>query len=77
MLQVVRGLVCRDTVALAKWIFNHATTGKVRGVALALRMENGSDRVVFTGAFKASPKSAVAAAARMYWVASKKADQVK
>jgi hypothetical protein len=73
MFQVVRSLVCKDTVAVAKWIVQRSLSGDVRGVAVCLKMDDGTDKAVFTGAYRSRPLSALSAAAHMYWAASERA----
>jgi hypothetical protein len=74
MLQVVRGFVCSDTVALTKWMAGQAKAGKLRGVAVCFRLEDADEEFVFTGPYKSRPVNAITAAARMYWKASKQAE---
>lgn len=65
MLQVVRTLVCRDTVALSKWLLQHALTGELQGIAIEVRLRDGAHDVMFTGCYS-SPRNALAAAAEIY-----------
>jgi hypothetical protein len=77
MLQVIRGFVCRDTVALAKWFVEQALSGNLLGMAVCFRLARGEEEFLFTGAYKARPENALAAAARMYRTASKVMDAHK
>jgi hypothetical protein len=60
-------------VAVAKWVVQESLSGNVRGLALSMRKGDGRDEVLFTGAYRATPQSALGAAAHMYWVASERA----
>jgi curli biogenesis system outer membrane secretion channel CsgG len=73
MLNVVRALVSRDTLILAKWVVEQVAAGRVRGIAVALRLVDGTDEVVFSGAYHTRAANAIAAAGKMYWVASSRA----
>lgn len=77
MLHVVQPLLSKDTLVLAKWLRELAETGKIRGIAATIRLPDGSDEVIFAGDYHARAMTAVTAAARMYWVASSKADKEK
>lgn len=72
MLQVVREMVCKDTVAIAKWMLRETLTGNLRGVAVCFRTTDGREKFVFTGAYRSRPESAIGAAARLYWAASRR-----
>lgn len=69
MFSVVRTLICKDTVLLARWLVEQAVTGKIRGIAVAVRLLDGSDDVLFTGAYRQRPGHAIAAAGHMHWLA--------
>lgn len=71
MLNAVRALVCKDTLTLAKWLFELAVQGKIRGLAVAIRLCDGGDEIVLAGAYRKEPTNAVTAAGRMYWAASR------
>jgi hypothetical protein len=68
-------MVCRDTVAVAKWLVEQSTCGGLRGVAVCIRLEHQDDEVLFTGCYRARPTVALAAAARMQWAASRLMDR--
>jgi hypothetical protein len=74
MLKIVHGFVCKDTVALARWMLDESLAGNIRGAAVCVKMDDARDEVRFTGAYgTARPHNAVCAAAHMYWVASEHA----
>lgn len=75
MLQVVREMVCQDTVAISKWMVREALKGKLRGLAVCFRTIEGEEKFVFTGAYRSRPESAIGGAARLYWAASRKIEQ--
>jgi hypothetical protein len=75
MLRLVRGMVCRDTVAVAEWLVEHSTCGELRGVAVCVRRAHQDDEVLLTGVYRNRPTMALAAAARMTWVASRMMDR--
>jgi hypothetical protein len=74
MLHLIRPSACKDTVALEKWLLEQAITGNLLGTAVCFRLAHSRDEILFTGAYKAHPDSAITAAARMYWAASHAAD---
>lgn len=71
MLQVVaRFGICRDTVAVLKFLLELALTGQLRGLALCYRTAEGKDEVLFTGVHDRRPESALGAASQMHVVAA-------
>lgn len=70
MLQVIRGFICSDSVALAKWLLEQSKSGNSRGMAVCVRNANGNEEFLFTGSFRSHPESAIGAVARMYWAAA-------
>jgi hypothetical protein len=50
---------CRDTVSILKVLLSLAMQGKLRGLIVCYRTEDGEEKTVFTGAYKAHPNKAV------------------
>lgn len=74
MLNVVHSMICKDSLILAKWVVEQIARGRVRGIGVALRLSDGHDEVVFAGLHRRRAEVAVAAASRMYWIASRQVD---
>lgn len=55
---------CQDTISVLKVLLTMALSGKLRGLMICYRTDEGVEKTVFTGAYKAHPNKAVGAALR-------------
>lgn len=74
MLQVIRNLGCKDTVALCKWMLEQAEAGNLRGVGVCLRMAAAQDEVLFTGSCARHPEDVMRAMERLIREADRRLD---
>lgn len=56
---------CRDTIAVLKVLLSMAIKGRLRGLVVCYRTENGEEDTVFTGIYKAHPERAVNASLKI------------
>lgn len=64
----------RDTVAVLKFLLEQAESGILNGVAVCALHTDGEEDVMFTDAYKRKPRTAGAAASRMFWQAMQSED---
>lgn len=56
---------CKDTVSILKVLLSMALQGRLRGLVVCYRTDDGAEETVFTGAYKHHPGKAVGASLRM------------
>jgi hypothetical protein len=50
---------CRDTVSILKVLLSLALAGKLRGLIVCYRSDDGEEKTAFTGVYRAHPNKAV------------------
>lgn len=50
---------CRETLAILRVLLDMAAKGKLRGLVVCYRTEEGHERTVYTGLYKAKPSAAL------------------
>lgn len=55
---------CRDTISILKVLLTAALGGRLRGLIVSYRKEDGNEETVYTGIYKANPSKAAGAALR-------------
>jgi hypothetical protein len=56
---------CRDTISILKVLLSMALKGKLRGIVVCYRTDDGQEDTIFTGIYKAHPSVAVGTSLRM------------
>lgn len=56
---------CRETISILKVLLDLALSGKLRGVMVCYRTDDGEEETVLTGAYKVNPNRAAGASLRM------------
>lgn len=56
---------CKETVSILKVLLSLALQGRLRGLVILYRTDDGRERTVCTGAYKSSPMKAAGASLRM------------
>lgn len=56
---------CKETISILKVLLSLAVQGKLRGVAILYRTDDGEEDTVFTGIYKDHPSLAASACLRM------------
>lgn len=56
---------CRETVGILRDLLTLALQGKLRGLMVCYRTEEGEEPIIVTGAFKVNPNKAAGASLRM------------
>jgi hypothetical protein len=56
---------CRESVSILKVLLELALKGKLRGLVICYRTDDGTERTIYTGAYKAHPGRAAEASLRM------------
>lgn len=56
---------CQETISILKVLLELALRGRLRGLVVLYRSEDGEERTVCTGAYKRNPNKAAGASLRM------------
>jgi hypothetical protein len=56
---------CRETISILKVLLGLALEGRLRGVVVLYRMDDGRENTVFTGVYKRQPREGAGASMRM------------
>jgi hypothetical protein len=75
MRDVIKDLVCRDSVVLSQWLSEQAMQGELRGLAVVAHWRGDSEEMLFTGTFRARRRLAIAAAVDLFHAACEVTDE--
>jgi hypothetical protein len=56
---------CKDTISTLKVLLSLALKGRLRGIMVSFRMDDGTEDSIFTGIYKAHPATAVSASLKV------------
>jgi hypothetical protein len=57
--------LCRDSISILRVLLSMALQGKLRGLAICYRTDEGVEESVFTGLYKSNPQNAAEASLRL------------